>query len=155
MWAMLEEAETLRSDLTQAVDKDAAAFTEVMNAFKLPKDTPDQDEIRRQAIQAATLLAAQAPLEAARAALAVQELAIEAAKIGNINAISDASSGATLARASLICSAYNVRINTLSLEDQQAVASLLDQLRKIEAKSTALEAQTRQILSQRGGMKLE
>lgn len=155
MWAILEQAEALRASLTQAVDKDAAAFTEVMNAFKLPKDTPEQEEIRRQAVQAATLVAARVPLEAARLALDVQELAVEATEIGNLNAISDASSGATLARAALTCSVYNTRINTLTLEDEQTVSSLLDQVREIEAKSAALDVRTRQILSERGGMKLD
>ncbi len=154
MWAILEQAEALRRELSAAVAKDAAAFDEVMNAFKLPKETPEQEEIRRQAIQAATLSAARAPLEAARAALAVQELAVEAAQIGNLNAISDAASGATLARASLLASAYNVRINSLSLEDQAAVDSLIGPLREIEEKSAALDETLRRLLSERGGMKL-
>ncbi len=154
MWIMLEQAEALRSQLSQAVEKDAAAFNQVMNAFKLPKDTPEQEEIRRKAVQNATLAAAQAPLEAARAALAVQELAVEAAEIGNLNAISDASSGATLARASLLCSIYNVRINILTLEDQQAVDALVGQVREIEAKSAALDEKVRRVLTERGGMQL-
>jgi len=152
MWAMLEQAEILRSQLTLAVEKDAEAFTRVMNAFKLPKDTPEQEEARRQAIQAATLAAAQQPLETARAALAVQKLAVEAAEIGNLNAISDAASGATLARAALLCSVYNVRINTLSLDDQQAVKALTDQVHEIETESAALDAKIRQVLSERGGV---
>jgi glutamate formiminotransferase/formiminotetrahydrofolate cyclodeaminase len=155
MWAMLEQAEGLRAQLSQAVDKDAEAFNEVMKAFKLPKDTPEQEVTRRAAVQAATLFAAQVPLDTARLALTVQELAVEAAEFGNINAISDASSASTLARAALTCTAYNVRINTLSLEDPNAVKDLEDQIREIEAKSLALEAKTRQILSERGGMKLE
>jgi glutamate formiminotransferase/formiminotetrahydrofolate cyclodeaminase len=155
MWAILEQAETLRSQLSEAVEKDAAAFNEVMNAFKLPKDTPEQEEIRRAAVQAATHAAARAPLEAAKAALAVQELAVEAAEIGNLNAISDAASGATLARASLLCSAYNVRINTLSLEDPNAVAGLIGPLRELEVRSAVLDERLRRLLSERGGIKLD
>ncbi len=154
MWVMLEQAEALRSQLSQAVEKDATAFNLVMNAFKMPKDTPEQGEIRRAAVQQATLTAAQAPLEAARAALVVQELAVEAAEIGNLNAISDAASGATLARASLLGSAYNVRINTLSLDDQQAIDALVSQVREIEVKSAALDEKVRRLLVERGGMSL-
>lgn len=154
MWAILEQTEILRSQLSQAVAEDAEAFTQVMNAFKLPKDTEEQEEARRQAIQAATLAAARQPLEAARSALAVQELAVESAEIGNLNAISDAASGATLARASLLCSAYNVRINMLSLDDQQAVKALAEQVSELEMKSAALDMKIRQILGDRGGMQL-
>jgi glutamate formiminotransferase/formiminotetrahydrofolate cyclodeaminase len=155
MWAILEQAETLRGELSAAVEKDASAFDQVITAFKLPKETPEEEETRRQAIQAATLAAARAPLETARAALAVQELALEAAQIGNLNAISDAASGATLARASLLASAYNVRINSLSLEDRATIDSLLGPLREIEAKSASLDESLRRLLIERGGMKLD
>lgn len=155
MWTILEQAEKLRNQLSQAVEKDAAAFNQVMSAFKLPKDTPEQEEVRRRAVQAATYAAAQAPLEAARAALDVQELAVEAAEIGNLNAISDAASAATLARASLLCSTYNVRINTLGLEDQAIIDGLLKPLREFEARSAALDEKLRRLMSERGGMKLD
>jgi glutamate formiminotransferase/formiminotetrahydrofolate cyclodeaminase len=68
MQTMLEKAETLRAELSQAIQEDASAFEGVMAAFKLPKDNPKQQVERQKAIDAATLAAAQVPLEVARKA---------------------------------------------------------------------------------------
>ncbi|HNS38575.1 MAG TPA: glutamate formimidoyltransferase, partial [Anaerolineaceae bacterium] len=86
MWALIEQAETLRAELTAAVDEDAAAFEAVMAAFKLPKDTEEQQAARNAAVQQATFAAAQVPLTVARRAVQVMDLALQAAQLGNLNA---------------------------------------------------------------------
>ncbi|HAD06702.1 MAG TPA: methenyltetrahydrofolate cyclohydrolase, partial [Anaerolineaceae bacterium] len=53
MWAILEQAENLRTELLRNVEEDSQAFEAVMQAFKLPKDTPEQEQQRQQAIQQA------------------------------------------------------------------------------------------------------
>src|SRR4030066_1542300 len=47
MQAILTQAETLRNDLTLAIHLDASAFENVMMAYKLPKDSNKQQELRR------------------------------------------------------------------------------------------------------------
>ena len=155
MWALVEKAEALRADLTAGVQRDSDSFIAVMEAFKLPKDTPEQIDARNQAVQSATLVAAQVPLEAAKQCLAVQELALQAAELGNLNAISDAASGATLARAALTCAAYNVRINTNGLDDEAAKAHLLHEVRSVETRSAELKKRLSALLAERGGMNLD
>lgn len=155
MYTLVEKAESLRGLLSAGVQRDADAFIALMETFKLPKDTPEQVEFRTQQIQAATLVAAQVPLEAARHCLNVQELALEAATLGNINAISDAASGETLARAALICAAYNVRINLLGLDDYSKKQELLDSIRSLEARSHEIDNQLQGLLTERGGMSLD
>jgi glutamate formiminotransferase/formiminotetrahydrofolate cyclodeaminase len=125
-----------------------------MAAFKLPKDTPEQQAARTKAVQDATLGAAQVPLKVAGKALAVQKLAIQAASAGNLNAITDAGSASALAHAALTCAAYNVHTNLLSLEDAEIVARLKDELRILETGSAEQEEQMRQILAERGGISL-
>ncbi len=66
MQAILTQAEALRNDLTLSIQLDASAFESVMAAYKLPKDTPEQQEIRQKAIEQATLLATQAPMGVAQ-----------------------------------------------------------------------------------------
>lgn len=155
MIELVEKAEALRANLFDGVQRDADAFVALIECYKLPKDTPEQIKFRTQKIQAATLFAAQVPLMAAQLCLEVQELALDAARMGNINAISDAASGETLARAGLICAAYNVRINLLGLEDESVKQQMLDSLRKIEAKSRAVDEQLQSLLTARGGMTLD
>jgi glutamate formiminotransferase / formiminotetrahydrofolate cyclodeaminase len=152
MQLILEQAENLRKSLEEAVQRDAEAFRAVMAAFKLPKDTP---EVRESAIESATLNAAQEPLSVARQVVKVLELCVEAATHGNINAISDAGSGAALARAALNGAGLNVRINLKSLKDQGSAQSLLGELKALEIRAAKLEEKMRLLLSERGGLSEE
>jgi len=155
MWALIEQAETLRAELTAAVDEDAAAFEAVMAAFKLPKDTEEQQAARNAAVQQATFAAAQVPLTVARRAVQVMDLALQAAQLGNLNAISDAGSGVALGRAALTGAGMNVRINLLGLDDQTPGAPLLLELAELEHRATRIESELRLALKERAGLELK
>ncbi len=155
MQSILVRAERLRAELTQAIQDDAAAFEAVMAAFKLPKETPEQQAAREQAIEETTLQAAYVPLEVAGKAVDVLKLAAQVVSKGNLNAISDGASGAALARASLTGAAYNVRINVHSLKDPTSGQSLLENLRQLESQATAIEEQIRTDIASRAGISLE
>lgn len=155
MQSILEQAERLRAELTQAIQEDAAAFEAVMSAFKLPKDSPEQLAVRQQAVEAATLGATRVPLSVAGKTLQVLTLAVEVIAKGNLNAISDGASGAAMARAALTSAGYNVRINIASLTDASQGQELLTQLRQIEVQAASLEAQIKAYLVERGGFSLE
>jgi glutamate formiminotransferase/formiminotetrahydrofolate cyclodeaminase len=150
----LARAEELRAALTAAVEQDAAAFNAVMAAYKLPKDTPDQQEARAAAIEGAMLHAARVPLDVARQAAEVMALAVFVVSEGNLNAISDGAVAAAQARAALTGAGYNVRINAQALQDPQAAQELLDELRALEKKAAALENEARMALSRRGDLSL-
>jgi glutamate formiminotransferase / formiminotetrahydrofolate cyclodeaminase len=152
MWAMIEQAETLRSQLTQAVSEDAAAYEAVMAALRLPKETDAQHRARTQAIEQATLRASDVPLQVARKAAQVLDLAVEAAGTANVNAISDAASGAALAQAALTGAGLNVRINVPNLQDRSAADRLLADLSTLENQAAERQAALRRILTERGGL---
>lgn len=151
---ILAAAETLRAELTAAVAEDAAAFDAVMAAFKLPKDASTQEKLRAAEIEKATLEAARVPLGVAAKAVSVIELATQIAAVGNLNAISDGASGASMARAALTAAGYNVRINVNSLADKTSGADLLAELKQHEARAAQFEAEIRQTLETRGGIAL-
>jgi len=155
MQDVLERAERLRADLTAAVQRDAAAFTAVMDAFRLPKDDEAQKTKRSLAIQTATLGAAQVPLEVAGMAVEVLSLSEQAVARGNLNAISDGASGAALARAALTGAGYNVRINVPGLDDEDSAQAFLAELGEFEKRAAELEAQIRSHMVERGGLTLE
>ncbi len=152
MQAILSQAEALRADLNRAVEEDAAAFEAVMAAFKLPKETPEQQAARDAAVESATLQAAQVPLENARRAVQVMELAERAATLGNFNAITDAASAAAMGRAALSAAGYNVRINAASLKSEPTRKSLLEELRALENRAIEIEARMRAVLEERAGI---
>ncbi len=149
MQAIRLQAVKLREQLTQAVEDDAAAFEAVMGTFRLPKDTEDQQRARHAAIQIATMNAARVPLHTVSDAVKVMDLAARCAKDGNINAISDAMSGAALARAAVTAAAYNVRINLNSLDEKSGGQNMLDELVEMEKRADAIEMEIRRTMEER------
>jgi formiminotetrahydrofolate cyclodeaminase len=111
------EADVLRRDLEELVDADAAAFEQVMAAFRLPKDTPEQKAERSRAIQDGYKAASEPPLLVCRRALRVLELAAIVAEQGSPNAVSDAGVAALLAASALDGAALNVEINLGAIKD--------------------------------------
>lgn len=127
MKALALEAVALGNTLSTLVAEDAAAYTVVSDAYKLPKDTPAQLAARDEAIQRALFGASEVPLRTAEACARVAELAALAAEKGNTNAASDAGVSALLAEAACRGAVYNVRINLTSISDKSAAQPLADQ----------------------------
>ncbi|NLG97043.1 MAG: glutamate formimidoyltransferase [Chloroflexi bacterium] len=152
MWEIIEQAEALRAKLTAAVSEDGAAFEKYLAAVRMPKDTPDQQAQRAQALEEATRVTIEVPLEASRKALTVMRLAVEVAQTGNVNAISDAAVGAGLAHAALTGSGLNVRINCPNLQDQEAARRYVEAVREIEDQARELDDQLRKALDERGNL---
>lgn len=148
MGAILEESETLRAELRAAVDQDSQAFNEVMAAYKTPKSDPN----RKGAIQNAIMGAVLIPMGVAEKSLRVMGLALEAAKSGNLNAISDAGSAVNLAFASLNSAAYNVRINLASLDDSKKSDKMKQAIEEIEKLALKSQDAIKDILKDRGGL---
>ncbi|OGO29277.1 MAG: glutamate formimidoyltransferase [Chloroflexi bacterium RBG_16_54_18] len=152
MQTILQEAESLREKLTNAIQRDAAAFSGVMEAFKLPKSSLEEKARRQGMIDSTTLEAARVPLEVAAWSVEVIGLARQVVELGNLNAISDGATGAALARAALSGAGYNVRINLASLEESGAAEALLKVLGKLERRANKQEVQIQKILAERGGI---
>jgi len=154
MWKMIEESESIRMKLTEAVKRDSAAFKKVMSAYKLPKNTPEQIQKRKEAIQDATLHAAQVPLETAQLAVKVLELALQAADKGNKNAITDAGTAAALAYAALTGAGANVHINLLDLDDKEKTTQLEKQLTALEQQALIFQEGVRAAIKKRSEIAL-
>jgi len=152
MQAVLEKAESLRETLTTAIQRDAAAFSVVMEAFRLPKNTPEEETRRQAAIEQATLEAARVPLEVASWSVEVIKLARQVVELGNLNAISDGATGAALARAALTGAGYNVRINLASLGESREAVRMMSELSELERRASEEEVQIQKSLAERGGI---
>ncbi|MBM4422319.1 MAG: glutamate formimidoyltransferase [Chloroflexi bacterium] len=137
MQELIVAAEKLRADLTASVAADIAAFDEVMKAYKLPKDSDAEVEARDEAIEKAMHAAAAAPLRVARDATTVLGLTAIAAEKGNVNAISDAGSAASLALAAARAAVLNVRINAAEVKDREAARLWLNEIASLEHSAAA------------------
>jgi formiminotetrahydrofolate cyclodeaminase len=107
----------IRIALQELAQEDAAAYREVMSAYRLPKDSDEQMAARSEAVQMATRKATEAPLRTARLAAEILGRLEDLVAAGNPNARSDAATGGQLAFAALKGAQYNVLINVSSLED--------------------------------------
>ncbi len=152
MTELVKEAESLRSNLTASVEKDAEAYNGVMTAYRLPKSSKKEIDARNKAIQEATKQAIQTPLDVAKKAVMVLRLAHELAEKGNVNAITDAGTGAALAFASLRGAAMNVRINLKSLEQETKVKNFSSEIETLEKEAAKINTTIQKILEKRGGL---
>jgi formiminotetrahydrofolate cyclodeaminase len=139
MIALAGKASQLRNKLSAAVDRDADAYTEVMAAYRLPKTTDEETALRKQKIQDAIKHAARVPLEVARNALAVIELAGQAIQKGNKNAASDGAVAAMNARTGALAAIYNVKINLGSINDDSFVDKLTQEVKELENQVVKME----------------
>ena len=149
MRAMAAQSDELRSSLSAAVERDAQAFEAVLAATRLPKGTEAEEAARLVALEQATIQAASVPLDVARQAVQVIELAVEAAGAGNTNAISDALSAAALGHAGLKAAAANVRVNAAGLSDASAAKPWLTEIAELEARGAAAEREALAVLASR------
>ena len=124
MQETLAQAERFRGQLLALVDADTVAYLNVMEAYRLPKSTPELDEARRSAIQEALLHTAELPLATVEACVQVLNLAAIATRHGNKNASSDGAVAALLAHTAPLGAARNVRINLEQIENREFCATV-------------------------------
>lgn len=139
---VLEKSEGLRKDLTDLIDKDTDAFNDVMKALKMPKETEDQKEERRNAMQTAFKQAAEVPLETARKCVQILDVAQIVAEKGNKNSISDAAVSALMAQTGVQAAMLNVRINLTSIKDTEYVQQVTTELHELLQNAMQKSAET-------------
>lgn len=144
MRALVERADTARSEFLALGDRDAEAFEVVMTAFRLPKGSDVETAARTDAIQRGLERAATVPLEIARRAVDLMELAEDATAMGNPNAASDGMTAAGMLLAAVTGARANVEINASSLKDEARRRALLEESDAIAARADALLAQCRE-----------
>jgi len=134
-WAV--KGQQLKDELLFLVDEDTAAFSKVMAAFGLPKDSAEEKAVRSKAIQSANTYAAEIPLRVMETARRVYDLLAMMAENGNSASISDVGVGLLATRACIDGAAMNVRINLSSLKDEKLKTTLQEKTERLVAESEA------------------
>jgi formiminotetrahydrofolate cyclodeaminase len=128
----LGRAERLRAAALDLADEDARAFDAVMAAYRLPRATAAQQAARVEAVQQATVAAADVSLRTAEVAVEIIRLAEEIVVGANQNVVSDVAVAALSACTALQGSAINVEVNLKSVADsgrRRALAEKLEEQR--------------------------
>jgi glutamate formiminotransferase/formiminotetrahydrofolate cyclodeaminase len=148
-WAV--RAQQVKDELLSLVDEDTNAFNKVMDAFGLPKSSPEEKAARTSAIEAATKHASEVPLEVMKTAAKSYELLLEMAENGNPASVSDVGVGALATRACIGGAAMNVRINLGQLKDKKFRSRLQKRVQKVSADSEALFRKINRIVESKLG----
>ena len=117
-------AAALRKQLEGLVQADADAFIPLAAAYKLPKETPEQQAHKAAVLEAALEGACAVPLEIMSACCEGIALAAAYAEKGSVMAVSDAGCAALFCKAALQAAGLNVSINTRLMADNARAAAL-------------------------------
>jgi formiminotetrahydrofolate cyclodeaminase len=127
---IINKSEGLRKELTDLLEADVKAYTELSHVMKMPRDTEEQKAARAKLMDKALKAAADVPMRVAEACVAVMALCPPAAEKGNTNAVSDVGVGILMAEAGLRSAALNVLINLGLIKDERYVS---ESRRKLDA----------------------
>ena len=133
MQGIAKDAFQYRERLIRYIDKDSDAYNDVMAAFKLPKGTEQERNNREGAIQEALINATLVPLDVARDAFKIIELAGKVVKQGNKNAVTYAAVAVMMARTAALSALYNVKINLASIKDTNFVEEIREEIKHMES----------------------
>jgi glutamate formiminotransferase/formiminotetrahydrofolate cyclodeaminase len=104
------------------VDEDTAAFNAILAAYGLPQGDDAARAARQTAIATATATATAVPFRVAEVACSALDLALDMARSGNPNSVTDAGVAALALRAAVRGAVLNVRVNAAGLSPEVASA---------------------------------
>ncbi len=139
-----KDAADYRNKLLKDIDRDSDAYSDVLKAFRLPKGNKQEENNRKQAIQDAFKNASLVPLDVAKNAFRIIELAEKVVKNGYKNAVTDGAVAAMMARSAVLSALYNVKINLSSIKDVDFVEGIRKDITSLESE---IKNKEREILS--------
>jgi len=131
--AVADECTLLARRLEMLIDRDSAAYDQVMGAYRLPKGTEEEKAARSAAIQAAMKAATETPLDMMRACAAAIAHVPTLTTLANPNASSDVQVGIELLRAGQRGARANVDINLGSVKDHAYVEAVRTEADRLTA----------------------
>jgi glutamate formiminotransferase/formiminotetrahydrofolate cyclodeaminase len=141
---VLAESESLQKSLLLLVDEDSQSFTDLMQAYRLPKLSEEEKLKRVEEIQNKLKGAAEVPLKTAEHTTRVLSSANKLAEFANENALSDLQTAIYLANAGTLGAISNVTINLASIKDEDYKRRLRT---KVEAIRKQIERETSEALA--------
>lgn len=120
IYEIWKKASSIKERLLQAIDRDAASFKPLAEAYGIPKTDPKRDVIMETALHSASTV----PLEIMLLAAETIDLLAVLAEKGSILAISDVGVGAAMSRAALTGASLNIYINTKAMKDRASAEKI-------------------------------
>jgi glutamate formiminotransferase/formiminotetrahydrofolate cyclodeaminase len=143
------QAQDIKLQAIQLIDEDTDAFNAMMDASRLPKKTEEEIALREQKIEEATKQAILVPFHTLEIALQALKLADEVAKVGNMNALSDAGTAALTALTAAKAANYNILINLPQIKDEAFKEDINNRAMNLLQESETLASQIESFVSDR------
>ena len=119
-----EKLEQKKQDLVRMVDEDAEAFEPLAKAYRMPKETEEEQAEKEKVMEAALKNAAEAPLCIMKTIVDTMEMIRVLGENGSRHADSDAGVAILFAQAALEGASLNIFINTKMMKDQEEAERL-------------------------------
>lgn len=144
--ASFNRVKEFKNTLNQLIDEDTQAFNGVMAAFKLPKETDEEKNVRKEAIEKATIEALKVPLNVAKECLKVLQSQKIFALYGNVNAISDVGVASLMGLSGLEGAIFNVKINLMGLKDEEYIREISKECDELLSEGKRLKEEVLEIV---------
>ncbi|MBM7835884.1 cyclodeaminase/cyclohydrolase family protein [Clostridium sardiniense] len=119
MISLEKECKNFITNCIEFMEEDRTCFNELMNCYKLPKDTEVEKIHRKEELKSKTYDAMLSPLKVCRECIKFYDNIEFATEYGNKMLISDAGVAASLLHAAVESSIINVKVNLNSLRDEE------------------------------------
>lgn len=127
-----KELEKLRDKLLEGVVDDAKAYGTIRDAFRLPKETEEEKEARKQAIANAGVLGAAIPMENAKICKRVYDIGIKLEGRTNPNCHSDLVIGYEFAKIGVNGCLMNIEANIPLVKDEAKIEEFNNAIKELK-----------------------
>ncbi|TQC49769.1 formimidoyltetrahydrofolate cyclodeaminase [Rhodococcus sp. WS4] len=141
-------ADAHREKALQFAEDDMAAFTAVIDAYRLPQGTDDESAARTAVIASALAGAAAVPAEVVAAAGDVVALAETLLPVANRTVVSDIAAAAEAARAAATTARVNVEVNLPGITDPRTRQTLTECVAAVDTILDRADAVTTRVRKQ-------
>ena len=152
-WAIFSEwaqkGQDYKNELLHLVDEDTKSFNKIIEAFRLPKGSEQEKQVRSEAIETATKYATEIPFKVMQIAYESLEVMQAMIKEGLPSSLSDAGVGILCARTAVIGAYFNVRINAKDIKDKVFVDEILSKAKEIYLNTLKAENDAMDVIDSR------
>ncbi len=127
-----EEAVEKRERSIELMVEDANAFRQVMEAYRMPKETDGGESKRSSRIEEALKAATLPPMDVAKTCCELLDLCEKVVRYGKESAITDGGAAAIYADAAARSALLNVDVNLLELEEESSVSQKKSRREKLQ-----------------------
>ena len=124
------------------MEEDIAAYSIVTSAYRMPRETQEEKEVRSAKIQEALTEAMQVPLEVCRQCLYMMQAGRSLVEVANPNLASDVGVAAVFTRAAFQGAKLNVLVNLANIKDKELVLMTRNEIDDAESEIAGLAEAT-------------